>query len=314
MEIGIITLAWLRKASLEEIWRHRESVVKYLVLKERALGDKTWQRWKDTKSEYFEAIGYILFKMREDKILVKVLPYKIEPKDSVNLPAILEILSKNEDLIEYNYNGNENQISIPKKLKDKIYHFIKRINNEEINKKELTRFAVNKFFELRDHDIVIVKDQQIFIKILGDKYKRDITENERGTITSRYNGINEDDLKSLYDDFISKKENKNFFYYAAEIFVQTYMIEKRIDNDTYEKKIFSLIQSIICDKINNLYNNDKDFCTGFSGYIFRIHFEEVFLHIANFILAELAIANQHITYFLKYYSLKKEPTQLLKSI
>ena len=258
---------------------------------------------KQAFKEYFESVGYILFKISGDKILLKVFAYKIEPKDSINLPAILEILSQNKNLIEYEYNGNKNQISIPKKLKDKIFHFVNSIDNEEINKKELARFAVNEFFKLQSHDIVIIKDKQIFIKILDQKYKRNVSDSEKGTIAGRYNGINEEELKSLYDEFFAKEESKNFFHYIAKTFVQIYFIEKKIDNDTYEKKVFALIQSIIAEQLNNTYNQDTDFCTGFAGYIFRIHFEEVFGHISNLILEEITMANQYMIEFLKYYSL-----------
>lgn len=307
-ELLFFLKAYLGKPTVDFKLSDEENVKIFTYLNEHCKEDclqnpQNQLKIKQAFKDYFEAVGYILFKIKEGKILLKVLAYKIEPKDSVNLPDILKILSQNEDLIEYDYNGNQNQISIPKELKDKLYDFIGKIKNEEINKKELIRFAVNEFLELHSRDIVIVKDDQIFIKILDDKYKRDITEEDKGTIAGRYNGINEEELKSLYDDFFSKKENKNFFYNVADMFIQIHMLERKIDNETYEKKIFSIIQSIIYEQLSNSYNDDEEFCMGFSGYIFRTHFEEVFMHIANFMLAELAIANQHIIDFIKYYSL-----------
>ena len=87
---------------------------------------------KQAFKEYLEPVGYILFKIINHKIRLKVFPYKIEPKDSINLPSLLEILRSNQELIEYDYKGNKNQISLPKKLKEKLYNFINKINNEEI--------------------------------------------------------------------------------------------------------------------------------------------------------------------------------------
>lgn len=257
---------------------------------------------KQAFKEYFEPVGYILFKMNGTRIRIKVFAYKIEPKDSVNLPSVLDILESNEKLIEYDYKGKDNQISVPKELKDKIYDFINNITNEEVSRKELARYAVTKFFELQDHDIVIVKEDQIFIKVLNYPYKRQIKEEEKNTVANRYNGINEDELKTLYDEFFAQQQNKNFFYYVAKLFVQVYFLEQKIDNFTYENKRFSLIQSIVSEQLNHAYNNDDDFCTGFAGYIFRIHFQEVFEHIANFILAEIAISNDYMIGFVKYYS------------
>jgi hypothetical protein len=258
---------------------------------------------KQAFKEYFEPVGYILFKMNENQIRFKVFPYKVEPKDSINLSFVIKIIESNKHLIEYNYKEKKNQISIPSSLKALIYHFINNINNEEINKKELTRFAVAEFFKLQPQDIVLVRDEQIFVKILDDNYKNTVSENEKDTIANRYNGVNEEDLKSLYDDFFAKQENKNFFYYVAKLFVQIYLIDEKIDNIVYEKNIFSYIQSIIAEQIKNFNNQNDDFCTGFSGYIFRIHFKEVFGHIANFILIEIAASNEDMIHFLRYYSL-----------
>jgi hypothetical protein len=257
---------------------------------------------KHAFKEYFEPVGYILFKISEDKIRLKVFPYKIKPHESVNLPSVIEILNTNEKLIEYCYKGISNQISISKELKDKIYHFVNNINNEEINKKELVRFAVSKFFDLQNYDIVVIKDDHIFIKTLDNGYKRKVSEDEKNTIANRYNGINEEELKSLYENFFSNNDNKNFFYYVAKIFVQIYLIDEKIDNHTYEKKRFSYIQSILSQQMSNSYNYDNDFCLGFSGYIFRIHFVEVFDHITSLILEHISTSNEHVISFLKYYS------------
>jgi hypothetical protein len=297
----------LKPPSIDFVWSDEDNknLFEYLNknCEEECLQDQQNQlKIKQAFKEYFEPVGYILFKMNGTQLRIKVFPYKIEPKDSVNLPAVLDILESNEKLIEYDYKGKENQVSIPKELKDKIYDFINNITNEEVSRKELARYAVTKFFELREHDIVIVKEDHIFIKTLGDSYKRNVKEEEKNTAANRYNGIDEDELKSLYEEFFAQQENKNFFYYVAKLFTQIYFLEQKMDNFTYEAKRFSLIQSIVSEQLNNSYNNDDDFCTGFAGYIFRIHFQEVFEHIANFILAEIAISNDYMLNFVKYYS------------
>ena len=297
----------LKPPSIDFVWKDKDNKKLFEYLNENCeeeclLNRENQLKIKQAFKEYFEPVGYILFKMNGNQIRIKVFPYKIEPKDSVNLSAVLDILESNEKLIEYDYKGKDNQISIPKELKDKVYDFINNITNEEINRKELARYAVTEFFELHEHDIVIVKDNQIFIKILDYPYKRNIKESEKNTIANRYNGINEDELVSLYDEFFAQNENKNFFYYIAKLFVQIYFLEQKIDNFNYENKRFAIIQSIISEQLNHSYNNDDDFCTGFAGYIFRIHFQEVFEHIANFILAEIAISNDYMISFVKYYS------------
>jgi len=253
--------------------------------------------------EHFEPIGCTMFKVSEKELKVKLIPYKTEPRESINLEAIIDIIDKNEDLIEYNYNDKEDLICLKKELTLELTHFVNKINNEEINKKELLKYAIREAFELNDSDIIIIKNSQIFIKLFNENNIKKVSDEERGTIASRYNGLDEDELQSFYNNFFLKEQNKNFFYLVAEQFVDTYMLDKKIDNIAYEKYAFSLIQSIVTEHLINSFDRNDDFFKGFSGYVFRIHFKEVFNHIANLILSELSASNRYIMDFLKYYSL-----------
>jgi hypothetical protein len=81
------------------------------------------------------------------------------------------------------------------------------------------------------------------------------------------------------------------------------MLDKKINNITYEKYAFSFIQSIITEELTNSFDHTDNFFKGFSGYIFRIHFKEVFGHIATLLLSEISASNRYVMDFLKYYSL-----------
>ncbi|OHE03176.1 MAG: hypothetical protein A2513_03505 [Sulfurimonas sp. RIFOXYD12_FULL_33_39] len=241
--------------------------------------------------------------MSQTQLRIKIFPYKIEPKDSVNLDAIINIIVENEDLIEYNYNNKDDLICLQKELSIKLIHFVNKIDNEEINKKELLKYSVREAFELNEKDIVIIKNNQIFIKLLNDDTMREVKEEEKETIAGRYNGIKEDELLSFYNNFFLKEENSEFFNIVAEQFVEIYMLEKRIDNFAYEKYVFSIIHTIITEQLTNSFDKNDNFFKGFSGYIFRMHFKEVFGYIANLILSEMISSNSYIIDFLKYYSL-----------
>ncbi len=251
--------------------------------------------------EYFESVGYILFKMTNKQIRLKVFPYTIEPKESVNLGSIVDILNENEDLIEYNYKGKEDQILIKEELVEKINEFAYAIENEEINKKELIKYAIREALKLKHSDIIISKKNKIFIKIFT--YKKSVPETQKNTIANRYNGIDEEELITFQNDYFSLQENKDFFYFTAKRFVDIYFKEKKITNDNYELKVFSYIQSIIIEQLSEEFNQNNDFFIGFSGYIFRIYFKEVFEHIADLILEEISHLNGYMIDFLKYYSL-----------
>lgn len=284
---------------------HNKELFSYLIdhLDDRSLLDEEVQQSvKEAFKEYFEPVGYILFKMTQTNVRIKIFPYKTKPKDSKNLDMLVDMIDKNEDMIQYDYNGKEDLICLKKELTSKLTDFVKNID-EDINKKELLKQGIRKAFELYDSDIVIIKNHQIFIKLFDMKNVREVPEEQKNTIANRYNGINEQDLESFYKNFFLKDKKSDFFHTVAEQFVDIYLITKKIDNFAYEKYAFSLIQSVITEQLTNSFDHNEEFFKGFSGYVFRIHFKEVFGYIADLVLSEMISSNNYIIEFLKYYSL-----------
>ncbi|OIP53504.1 MAG: hypothetical protein AUK54_08850 [Helicobacteraceae bacterium CG2_30_36_10] len=213
---------------------------------------------------------------------------------NVNLTPVIDTICDYEHLIEYDYNNKEDQIFITKELKTKIFSLL--------DDRELIKTALRQVLELKNSDIVIIKTDGIFIKIFDDSSRHQVAKEEKNTIANRYNGIDEEELKSFYTNFFTKEENGDFCYTVAEEFVKTYFLEQQIDNETYEKNVFSYIQAIITNKLLAIFDNNSDFFNGFSGYIFRIKFKEVFGYIATLILKEVARSSPYMNEFLKYYS------------
>jgi len=298
----------LKKPTLEFKWNEDDNknffhFLRKFFPKHHILDDDNKEDIKRAFKDYFEHIGYIVFQLKDEQIRLKVLPYKIDPKDSVNLEALIEILNSNEDLCEFNYKDNENQILIQKDLKYKLYGFIDDIKNEDINKSELIKHSIREALELEDSDIIVIKEDSIFIKLLSQLKRKQINLEEKETIANRYNGIDEDELIFFYTEYFSQEENKNFFYLVAQEFVEVCFIEENINNEDYEKNVFSDIQNIIIEQLVDTFDYNESFFKGFSGYIFRIHFQEVFSFIADFILYEISASNTYMVDFLKYYSL-----------
>jgi len=222
--------------------------------------------------------------------------------NSEKLDAIVKIIELNDDLIQYDYKQKENQILIPKSMVEKISTHMLKIDIKESDFKEAIKLSIKRGFELSNNDIVISKNGEFFIKLYEKIHKHQINEKDKNTIVSRYNGINEEELQLFYDDFFAQSENKKFFVLIAKEFVNTYLKSKKITNEVYEKNVFSYIHMIVFKRLVDIYDNSDGFFTGFAGYIFRIHFKEVFEHIADLILDEIAISNNTIIEFLKYYS------------
>ena len=222
--------------------------------------------------------------------------------NSANLDSIIEVIELNDDLIEYDYKDHENQILIPKIIVDKINKLLSTTVLKERDFKEITKQSIKRGFELSGNDIVISKNGEFFIKLFEKTKKHQVDEKDKNTIANRYNGIDEEELEDFYDEFFGESENRKFFGYVAKEFVDTYLKSKKITNDIYEKNVFSYIHTIVFERLVEIYDDSDGFFTGFAGYIFRLHFKEVFEHIADLVLDEIAISNTTIIEFLKYYS------------
>jgi hypothetical protein len=258
---------------------------------------------KQTFQKYFEPIGYILFQIKNYKIRLKIFEYKIEPKNSENISEIVNIIEKHEDYIIKDYNGKKDQIFIEKWLKDEIFNFVESIKDEKVHKKDLVKFAVREALNLKENDIVVLKEESIFIKLCDVIKKHKVPKDKLNTKLNRYNGINEEELHSFNIEHFSSKEDRNFLKLIAKMFVEKYFLKRKINNQEYEKYVFAYIQAIITEQLMITYDNCEDFFKGLAGYVFRIHFQEVFENIAEAILVEVANSNKYMIEFLKYYSL-----------
>jgi len=223
--------------------------------------------------------------------------------DEELLDEFVAIIEEHEDDLIYDYKGKENQILLKSPLVRKLATFIhEHLESEEYTLKDIVKAYIRAAFELSDNAVVINKSGHIFIKIIDETVQQKVDEKDKNTVKNRYNGVNEDELKSFYTEFFDDEENSEFFQEVAQEFVTTYLLKKKISNEEYEQYVFSYIHKIILNKFLEIYDDDENFFLGFAGYVFRIHFKEVFELIAELILDEVAIANPVITDFLSYYT------------
>ncbi len=219
------------------------------------------------------------------------------------LDAFVELIENHEADVLYDYKGKENQILLRDSLVTRITTFLsKNIHEEKYSAADLIKAYIRAAFELTGNAVVINKNGNIFIKIIDETVQKKVAEKDKNTVKNRYNGVNEEELKSFYEEFFAEEENKNFFAEIAQEFVHKYFIIKKISNEEYEKNVFSYIHAITLEKLIKIYDNEDGFFLGFAGYLFRIHFKEVFSSISELILDEIAISNRYMMDFLNYYS------------
>jgi len=215
---------------------------------------------------------------------------------------IVNIIELNEQLIIYDFNSKKDQILLPKELVDKLNFYISSLEELGDAGKGLLNLALKEAFELSKHDLILSKKGHILLKLIDKSKIKEVADKDKETIANRYAGIDEAELESFYEDFMADSEHKQFFSSVAKEFVNKYFIEQEITNVAYEKNVFAYIQAITFEHLIIMYDNSDGFFNGFAGYIFRIHFKEVFEHIADIMLDEISMANSSVIEFLNYYS------------
>ena len=212
-----------------------------------------------------------------------------------------EILNNNQMLVDEAYHNKEDQILIDKKLVDTILEYLKQ---EGIKKKEfgeILKYAVRKFYELEPKDIVIIKQGYLFIKLVSE-LEQQVPQGRESTSQARYNGFEEHELVAFYEEFFTQDESDLLVLDVAKEFVLVDIIQKKMGNDEYERTVFATVKNIFYQFLLQFYQNDDEFILGFAGYMFRINFEKLFLHVAEILLQNLAKGDLVVAHFLEYYS------------
>lgn len=306
-EIQLYLNKHFKKPSIDFIWTRKENQDFFLFLEENFLDEIEEDNFAEILEkqfqEFFEPVGTLVFQYKNKHIRMKITPYKRKPQESESLKSLIEIIINNKHLIDRTEEEKKGRISLGEELLKKLYNFTPQNTKEDVNTKELLRYAVRSALRLKSSDIVIVKSTQIFIKIFDDSKKRELTKDDENSAAGRFNGIDESELEIFYEDYFLNDAKDTFFYTIAAIFVQRYFVEEKINNLVYEKFVFGYVQLTIIEQLETMYDYNVDFFKGFSGYVFRKHFKEVFAHMADLILSEIVRANNYMIEFIKYYSL-----------
>ena len=258
--------------------------------KEEIVSKRNRSEIKQAFIDFLEPVGYILFRMNEVKIALRLFPYKIEPKQSKYLQPLKELVLQYKDLIKHD--KDDEQLFIKGKLRRILYNFVDQQIDEQVHKKTLLKQAIYEALELNARDIILVKKKEVFIKKFKEKHKE----------LERFNGLDENELKSLYDQYFDNQYMQEFLQGLADSIYQEYFLEKGISNEWYEKNIFSIVQEKIANSLDSfLETKDEGFRLGFAGFIFRVNFIPFFILLSEKILVSIYKRDELIISWLKYY-------------
>ena len=202
------------------------------------------------------------------------------------------------------YSENRDQIVIKGKLRRSLYQFLELNVDEQVNKKELLKYALLEALKLNPKDIILIKKKEIFIKIFDlNKIKKDSKEFEKNSHqpVGRFNGFSKEELETLANEYFDAKSLSSFLQdIAKEVFYEL-LIEKQVSNEFFEKNIFPTVLEVMTKEFLDLTNKDKEFAKGFAGYIFRINFVKFFNYMSDELLYHIYKKNEFLLSWLKYY-------------
>ena len=221
--------------------------------------------------------------------------------EKITLEISTTIRNHKEYIIE-NYNGKDSQILIKNELKEKILELTNTLKSENftqeevlnIGEKELIKAGVKDALGLKMSDIILIKTNSIFIKLFAYPLRNS---------DRRFNGINEGELLSFYNEHCTVYRQTAFLKDIAKEFVEKFLLTRKVTNHEYETNALQYILTLTKERLIKDFDSNEDFFKGLAGYIFRKHFKELYGNIAELILLELITVNKYIMKFLNYYSL-----------
>jgi len=208
---------------------------------------------------------------------------------------IIDLLNNNKEFIYYDYNDIKDLIVIDKKIYVQIQSNLKRLKKTETQLKDILKQSIREALKLQQKDIILIKKEQIVIKIIKNIEK---VENEK-----RCNGYSVDKIDSLYYEYFDDENSlKTFIASLSDDIFKYLFVRKQVNNDFYEKNVYAIIQRHILNELSDIDNANIEIKKGFSAYILRVNFLEIFSIISDNILEEISRRDGYLMNWLKYYN------------
>ena len=208
--------------------------------------------------------------------------------------SLVNIIIDNKDSVDFEHKGIKDLNVINGKLFKEILLFVKKIDDKGIDKKDFIKKAIRNAFDLEERDLILIKREQIVIKILKN-IQRDKSE-------QRFNGYSEEEIEKLYDEYFAEISIDKFINEISYNVYKYLFIRKQVSNEYYEKNIYPIIQGYIAKELVDFEDESTDFRRGFAGYVFRVNFIKVFTNISDYILEAISFRDEYLMHWIKYYN------------
>ncbi|MDQ1339811.1 MAG: hypothetical protein QG567_966 [Campylobacterota bacterium] len=252
---------------------------------------ETKEQIRKSIHDFFVECGrVVVFFKKTEKIIVKIIPYEIDPKEGLYVEEISTYLESVAKEIKKDSN-DENIIKISQNYLfelEKILHNI----SLSIDTRRVIRFALSSVFGLSRKDLILFINNTIIIR----------RSCERGVCEKRFEGLPADEIKKLFDSIYPEKEDMQIdMEIIVSYLADTALNFSKIDNRFFEENNIKIIQKAIIDFIKKKLPYPNIVVIAVSNYIFRNSFSFVHRVFAEKLLELLANKNKNAEKFIRYY-------------
>ena len=253
---------------------------------------------KQAFRDYFEPVGKLLFRYREENIIqIKLVPYSVNPKHSKHLENILKIINNNKKYIQNPYENQKNQIAILGKIRREINREV--VDTEEsVNINELIKYAIRTALKLSNRDVIVQLKRKYIIKLAKkeDSSKIQVKDNE-------FNGYTNEQIEETYKEIFENNES-NVEYFINKVMkkvLQRKLNFRVIDNSYYEEKALNIIYTAMSKELHNYISLDNDYILGVAAFILKKNFYKIHEIMAIELIECIYEKDKNANKFLLYF-------------
>ena len=241
---------------------------------------------------YINTAKVALFFKGTEQIIVKLMPYKSDPDETVHIKKISDYLvSIAEQLGEAD--KEKNILLIPKEHVEKMGHFLKEVPIP-VDTHEILRKAISQALCLDSKDSVFFMNGKVVIRFF-----------KRTGVERRFEGLPAEEIKKLVDDLYSG-ESENDMPGDLDMIISTIADSQLnfavIDNQFFNHEHVKIIQDGLVRFYKTKISHNETVIKAVANYIFRESFYYIHEQLAEKLLELIERKDKNAEVFLRFYN------------
>jgi hypothetical protein len=267
--------------------------------------DNQKEEIKEAFIDYFQNVGKSIFRFsRGQGIQYRLVPYTLQPEDSQIRKKLIDYILEHKDQILYPYKGKNDQMYINSDLKHALEDKINK-STEPIDPKALLVFVIKKALKLSERDIVLVKRDDIIVKVFNTVNELDssiASPKDKKSGEDRFKGYDQKEIEAHLASIFNSKELAGFITSSINELSAEQLNFSEISNAFFEQNELRIIRNHIAHNLSLNLIGEEEYLIGMAGYIFRQHFVDVHQQLAEALMEKVVHKDTHAKEFLFYYS------------